>query len=174
MNILINKLKEKRASGAVYVLICVLVLVFSVLLIFSLYFVAGLSHIRIQMQEAQTVLDSYVADNAVNIYAALKGESNLGAVLVDDVFLAELTGFSKLTQDTVDGETVYVCYTDPDAGVWSYYITAPTLSFSGKDTAAKMHLDYTITIPIRLSQSSQASVVSTDITLSSDLNLNDE
>ncbi len=173
---MMKRLNEKlhERSGSAYILTCVLVIFTCVLMVFAISFIAGISHIRVQKQEAQTVLDSYIADNAVDIYSALKGEINLGAVLNDTAYLEELTDFSGLTPRTLDGQTVYVCYTDPEADVWSYYITAPTLSFTGTGTAARMRLDYTVAVPVRFSESSTVTVVKTEISLTSNLNLNEE
>lgn len=184
-------LKEKFSdkTGANYIWICVLIIVICILLVFATYYIAGISHIRVQEQEAQTVLDSYVADNAVKIYSALKNGKNIDAVLDEDEFLDELIDFSMLTPETINGVEYYVYYTDEDKEVWSYYISAPQLSYAESDpdadsetteeeindTSDRIDIAYTIYIPIRLSNGDDtiSMVVSTEITLSSYLTLSE-
>lgn len=133
-------MRNKRGEG--YITACVTVVILCMLIAAFLTFISVVGTIRMTKRNARIVLDSFVIQNAIEIYDSVKNGTNHTQVLEGTEYVADLCDFCMFEER---GE---ILYASSDYGEWMYSITKPVLSFTEEDTL-KIIAEYTAIVPIR-------------------------
>lgn len=131
--------KNKRGDGYVFpcVMIIVLCMIFSVLMF--LYSTA--SWIRITKENTETVMDSYIMKNSIEIYNSIKQGNDYTETLDANVYIDDLCEYCTL----VKGSS-YLYHYDSN-GRLQYRMSRPVITFRQENTL-KIQIDYTLYVTV--------------------------
>lgn len=132
-------IRNKRGDG--YVFPCVMVVVLCMLTAVFIFFVTTASMVRVTKENSQTVLDSYIMKNSIEIYDSIKQGNDYTEAIDRDVYIDSLCSFC-----TLEKVGSYLYHYDGN-GKLQYRITKPTITFRQENTL-KIRLQYRIYIPI--------------------------
>lgn len=132
-------MRNKRGDG--YIPACVTVVILCMLTAVCLTFVTTIGVVRMTKRNTRIVLDSFVMQNAVEIYDSIKNGTDYTQELDETAFVKALCAFSKFDNS---GDVLYAYGED---GEWTYSITRPVVSFTYEETL-KIYASYTVTVPI--------------------------
>lgn len=133
-------MRNKRGEG--YITACVTVVILCMLIAAFLTFISVVGTIRMTKRNARIVLDSFVIQNAIEIYDSVKNGTDYTQELDETAYVEALCDFSKFDKS---GDVLYAYGED---GEWMYSITKPVLSVTEEDTL-KIIAEYTAIVPIR-------------------------
>lgn len=132
-------LRNKRGEG--YIQVSVLIIVICMLLSVFIVFISSVNTVRIVKMNSETVLESYITKNSIEIYNSIKLGTNDTDTLDASMYIDDLTKFCTLVRS---GGFLYHRSAD---GVTDYYITIPTVGFTAKGKL-KLYVNYTLYVPI--------------------------
>jgi hypothetical protein len=132
-------MRNKRGDG--YITACVTVVILCMLIAAFLTFISVVGAIRMTKRNARIVLDSFVIQNAIEIYDSIKNGTDYTQELDEMAYVDALCDFSKFDKS---GDVLYAYGED---GEWIYSITRPVVSFTYEETL-KVYASYTVTVPI--------------------------
>ena len=119
-------------------LIIVIATIFSGILTYA----SAISKVNIIRENSKIVLDSFVTENAVEIYNSIKQGNDFTEALNEDKYRTSLKEFCTLD---VNGTKMYSYDSE---GNEMYSITAPELSFE-TENELELQVGYTVYVPIR-------------------------
>ena len=125
-------LKNKRGEG--YIQVSVLIIVICMLLSVFIVFICSVNTVRIVKMNSETVLESYITKNSIEIYNSIKLGTNDTDTLDASMYIDDLTKFCTLVRS---GGFLYHRSAD---GVTDVGFTA-----KGK---LKLYVNYTLYVPI--------------------------
>lgn len=132
-------IKSKRGEG--YIFPCVLILVICMIFSVFLFFYSAASMVRITKENTETVFDSYIMKNSIEIYNSIKQGNDYTEALDRNVYIDDLCRFCSLEKGG------YYLYAYDNDGKLKYRITSPTITFREENTM-KIQLRYTLYLPI--------------------------
>ena len=132
-------MKNKRGEG--YIPACIMVIILCMLTAVCLTFITAIGVVRMTERNSRIVLDSFVMQNAIQIYDSIKNGTDYTQELDETAYVEALCDFAKF--DKI-GDVLYACSED---GEWMYSITSPVVSFTYEETL-KVYASYTVTVPI--------------------------
>lgn len=134
-------IKNKRGEG--YIQICVMVLVICILLSVFVTFAVSVGVVRLTRSNTKTVLKSFVTQNSIENYGAIKeGHADTETYGMDpEEFISDFAEFCSLDKS---GNMYYHKDTN---GRTDYYITEPTVEFVER-WSLRVHVSYTLYVPI--------------------------
>ena len=132
-------MKNKRGDG--YIMICVTVVILCMLLSVFVSFASAVNIVKQTERNSRVVLDSFVMQNAIDIYDSIKkGKDTITAIDADE-YISEFSSFNSLD---LRGSVLYCCDKD---GNELYRLTKPVLTFI-TEGELKLQADYTVIIPL--------------------------
>lgn len=132
-------MKNKRGEG--YIPACITVIILCMLTAVCLTFVTTIGVVHMTERNSRIVLDSFVMQNAIQIYDSIKNGTDYTQELDETAYVEALCAFSKFDNS---GDVLYAYGED---GEWLYSITRPVVSFTYEETL-KIYASYTVTVPI--------------------------
>ena len=132
-------LKNKQGDG--YVFPCVMIVTLCMLLSVFIFFASTASWIRITKENSETVMDSYIMKNSIEIYNSIKQGNDYTEVLDTDVYIDDLCKFCTL----VKGSS-YLYHYDSD-GRLQYRMSRPVITFRQENTL-KIQISYTLYVTV--------------------------
>ncbi len=130
-------LKNKKAEG--YIFPCVITVILGMIAAVVIYFISTVYMIKNQKEDVKKVLDSFVVENAIEIYNSIKVGEDEQLYLDSTAFIGKLTSFSHLNKG---GNTLYSYDSD---GVLRYKLSKPILT---ADNDLKITASYTLYVPV--------------------------
>jgi len=132
-------LKNKHGDG--YVFPCVMIVVLCMLLSVFIFFASTASWIRVTKKNSETVMDSYIMKNSIEIYNSIKQGNDYTEALDTDVYIDDLCKFCTL----VKGSS-YLYHYDSD-GRLQYRMSRPVITFRQENTL-KIQISYTLYVTV--------------------------
>ncbi len=132
-------MRNKRGEGTVFP--CIMIIVLCMIVSVLIYFACTVSAIRITKENAKNVFESYIAENATEIYDSIKQGHDKTAVLDNGEYLDKLCRYCTFVKN---GNTLY---SYDEEGNTKYYLNVPTITFVRDDTL-KIKVNYTLYYPI--------------------------
>ncbi len=132
-------MKNKRGDG--YIMICVTVVILCMLLSVFVSFASAVNIVKQTERNSRVVLDSFVMQNAIDIYDSIKKGKDTITVIDADEYISEFCSFNSLD---LRGNSLYCCDKD---GNEQYRLTKPVLTFI-TEGELKLQADYTVIIPM--------------------------
>ena len=136
---LIISLKNKKGEG--YIVPCVFILMFAMIFAMIFTYSASISKVNLMRENTKVVLDSFVTQNATEIYNSIKQGNDYTEVIDTEKFCTSLISFCTLE---TDNGLLYSIDAD-----WQelFHITEPTISFR-EANELELVVNYTLTIPM--------------------------
>jgi hypothetical protein len=131
--------KNKRGDG--YVFPCVMIIVLCMLMSVFIFFYSTASWIRVTKENAETVMDSYIMKNSIEIYNSIKQGNDYTEALDANVYIDDLCRFCTL----VKGSS-YLYHYDSD-GRLQYRMSRPVITFRQENTL-KIQISYTLYVTV--------------------------
>lgn len=131
--------RNKRGEG--YIQACVLIIVLCMIISVFVTFASAVNIVNLMRNNTQTVLETFVTKNSIEIYNSIKQGSNDIESLDTSEFISDLTSFCTFVK------TGSYYYHRDESGRAEYYISNPTVGFS-EDGRLKLYVSYTLRIPI--------------------------
>ncbi len=132
-------MKNKHGDG--YIMICVTVVILCMLISVFVSFASAVNIVKQTKRNSRVVLDSFVMQNAIDIYDSIKEGSDTIAEFDEDEYISEFCSFNSLD---LRGDNLYCCDKD---GNEQYWLTKPELTFIDEGEL-KLRADYTVVIPL--------------------------
>lgn len=132
----------KSIKGEAYPIICVYILIFVALLTFIITYTSAISKVTIMRENTKVVLDSFVAENSVEIYQSIKQGNDYTEAINEGDFRTALVRFCTLEKQ---GDKLYSISED---GTEKFNLTNPLISFR-KENELELVVNYTISVPLR-------------------------
>lgn len=132
-------MRNRRGEGTVFP--CIMILVLCVIISVLIYFTCAVSAIRINKENAKNVFESYITENAIEIYDSIKQGHDKTTVLDNDEYVDKLCRYCTFVKNG------NMLYSYDDEGNTKYYLTVPTITFVREDTL-KIKVNYTLYYPI--------------------------
>ena len=150
---------NKRGTG--YVPTCILVIILCMLLSVLIVLAGAVNVVNLMKRNSKTVLESYITQNAIEIYDSVKQGTNEADAINREKYNSALASFCTFEKNGNE------YYHKNDEGETEYYITEPTVGFmeSGR---LRLYVSYTLYIPIRF-DSVQVATASVPVTVKVDL-----
>ena len=136
---LMKILQSKRADG--YVFPCVMILVLCMLLSVFIFFASTASWIRVTKENSETVMDSYIMENSIEIYNSIKQGNDYTEILDREKYVDKLCSFCTLVKSSS-----YLYHYDSD-GRLQYRMSKPRVTFIEENTL-KIQISYTLYVPV--------------------------
>ncbi len=131
---------NKKAEG--YIFPCVMIVILCMIFSLLIYFVCTVSMIRATKENAEAVFDSYITENAIDIYNSIKQGNDYTEAIDNAEYVEELCRFCTFVRR---GRFLY---NYDDEGNVKFYITVPVITFV-RENSLKVQLSYTMYVPIR-------------------------
>ncbi len=131
---------NKKAEG--YIFPCVMIVILCMIFSLLIYFVCTVSMIRTTKENAEMVFDSYITENAIDIYNSIKQGNDYTDAIDNAEYVEEL---SKICTFVRRGRFLYNYDSN---GVVQFYITQPVIRFV-REQSLKIQVSYTMYVPIR-------------------------
>ncbi len=131
---------NKKAEG--YIFPCVMIVILCMIFSLLIFFVCTISMIRTTKENAEMVFDSYVTENAIDIYNSIKQGNDYTEAIDNAEYVEEL---SKICTFVRRGRFLYNYDSD---GAVKFYITQPVITFV-REHSLKIQVSYTMYVPIR-------------------------
>lgn len=132
-------LKSTKAEG--YIVPCVFILIFAMIFAMIFTYSASISKVNLMRENTKVVLDSFVTQNATEIYNSIKQGNDYTEVIDTEEFRTSLISFCTL--EIEDGKL----YSYDADGQELFHITEPTISFR-EANELELVVNYTLTIPM--------------------------
>ncbi len=132
-------IKSVRAEG--YVLPCVFIIIFAMLLTMIMTYTATVSKVNIMIENSKVVLDSFVTENSVGIYESIKQGNDYTEVINQEEYRKSLIEFCTFVEKNNS------LYSMDANGTENYHITNPVVSFR-EENQLELVANYDIIIPI--------------------------
>ena len=132
-------LKSNKGDG--YVTTCVFAVIFVSIFSIIFTFSAAVSKVELMRENTKVVLDSFVTQNATEIYNSIKQGNDYTEVIDTGDFHSSLISFCTL--ETESGKL----YSYDADGQELFHITEPTLGFR-EANELELVVNYTLTIPM--------------------------
>lgn len=136
---LIISLKNKKGEG--YIVPCVFILMFAMIFAMIFTYSASISKVNLMRENTKVVLDSFVTQNATEIYNSIKQGNDYTEVIDTEEFCTSLISFCTLETDNG------LLYSIDADGQELFHITEPTISFR-EANELELVVNYTLTIPM--------------------------
>ena len=120
---------------------CVMVVVLCMLTAVFIFFVTTASMVRVTKENSQTVLDSYIMKNSIEIYDSIKQGNDYTEALDANVYIDDLCEYCTL----VKGSS-YLYHYDSN-GRLQYRMSRPKITFRQENTL-KIQIDYTLYVTV--------------------------
>ncbi len=131
---------NKKAEG--YIFPCVMIVILCMIFSLLIYFVCTVSMVRTTKENAEMVFDSYITENAIDIYNSIKQGNDYTEAIDNAEYVEEL---SKICTFVRRGRFLYNYDSD---GAVKFYITQPVITFV-REYSLKIQVSYTMYVPIR-------------------------
>lgn len=132
----------KSIKAETYITPCVLIIVIATIFSGILTYASAISKVNIIRENSKIVLDSYITENAVEIYNSIKQGNDFTEALNEDKYRTSLKEFCTLD---INGTKMYSYDSE---GNERYSITAPELFFK-TENELELQVGYTVYVPIR-------------------------
>ena len=132
-------IRNKRGEG--YVFPCVMIVMVCMLMAVFIFFATTASMIRITKENSETVLDSYIMKNSIEIYNSIKQGNDYTEAIDQNVYIDDLCSFCTLVKGS------YFLYHYDANGRTQNMMTKPTITFRQENTL-KIRLNYTLYVPV--------------------------
>ena len=132
-------LENKRGEG--YVQVCVLIIVICMILSVFVTFAGAVNVVWLTKRNSQTVLESYLMKNSIEIYNSIKQGNTDADSLNSGAFISDLSDFCTFVK--VGG---YYYHRDEN-GRNEYYISKPTVGFT-ETRKLRLYVSYDLYVPI--------------------------
>ncbi len=150
---------NKRGTG--YIPTCFFIIIICMILSVLIVFAGAVGVVNLMKRNSKTVLESYITQNAIEIYDSVKRGTNEADAVDSQEFISALASFCTFEKNG-DGY-----YHNDDEGETEYYITEPTVGFT-EDGRLRIYASYVLYIPIRF-DSVQVTTASIPVTVRVDL-----
>ncbi len=131
---------NKKAEG--YIFPCVMIVILCMIFSLLIYFVCTVSMIRTTKENAEMVFDSYITENAIQIYNSIKQGNDYTDAIDNAEYVDEICRMCTLVRRG------RLLYNYNNEGNIQFYITEPTIHFI-RENSLKIQLSYTMYVPIR-------------------------
>lgn len=132
---------KKSTKGEAYPMICVYIIIFVSLLALIITYTSAISKVNIMRENTKVVLDSFVTENAVEIFKSIKQGNDYTEVINEKGFRTALVRFCTLEMRE---DKLYSMDKD---GTEKYHITNPVISFR-EENELELIASYTISVPL--------------------------
>lgn len=132
-------LNSEKGEG--YIVPCVFILIFAMIFTVIFTYSASVSKVNLMRENTKVVLDSFVTQNATEIYNSIKQGNDYTEAIVAEEFRTSLISFCTLETD--NGKL----YSYDADGQELFHITEPTISFR-EANELELVVNYTLTIPL--------------------------
>ncbi len=131
---------NKKAEG--YIFPCVMIVILCMIFSLLIYFVCTVSMIRTTKENAEMVFDSYITENAIDIYNSIKQGNDYTDSIDNAEYVDEICRMCTLVRRG------RLLYNYNNEGNIQFYITEPTIHFI-REYSLKIQVSYTMYVPIR-------------------------
>lgn len=132
-------LKSKRGEG--YILPCVFILIFSMIFAIVFMYISAVSMVNIMKENTKVVLDSFITQNATEIYSSIKQGNDYIEDVDSEEFRTSLISFC--TFEERNGKL----YSIDENGTEKFHISEPVITFQ-QEHELELMVSYTMSIPI--------------------------
>ncbi len=131
----------KSTKAEAYPMICVYIIIFVSLLTLIITYASAISKVNIMRENTKVVLDSYVTENAVDIFKSIKQGNDYTEAINEEEFRTALVEFCTLE---MNGDKLYSIDED---GTEKYHISNPVITFR-EENELELIVSYTISVPM--------------------------
>lgn len=132
-------MKDKRGEGTIFP--CIMILILCMIISVITYFILTTSAIRMTKENSRTVFESYITENAIEIYNSIKQGNDYTECLDNTEYVSELCRFCSFAKSGS------MLYSYDDEGNVKYSMTVPEITYVREHTL-KIKVTYTIYYPI--------------------------
>ncbi len=129
----------KSTKGEAYPMICVYIIIFVSLLALIITYTSAISKVDIMRENTKVVLDSFVTENARDIYDSIKQGNDYTEEIESEVFNSALMSFCTLEEKN------NMLYSMDGDGKEKFHITMPTIAFNNE---LELTVRYEMNIPM--------------------------
>lgn len=136
-----TEISVKNKKGEGYISTCVIIVIMCILFSVFMSFVTVVNTVRISKRNTKNVLDSFVAENSIDIYNSVKVGQNTLYQFDEDKFKEKFISYNELTDcgSYLKAETA--------DGAEKYRIKNLEINFAGS-TKLNLRVDYDIAVPL--------------------------
>lgn len=131
----------KSTKAEAYPMICVYIIIFVSLLALIITYTSAVSKVNIMRENTKVVLDSFITENAVEIYQSIKQGNDYTEAIDEEEYRTAFVNFCTLE---MRGDKLYSIDAD---GTEKYHLTIPTVSFR-EENELELIVNYTISVPL--------------------------